>query len=116
MPLIADCSFCRKSNDEVGKLLAGPGVFICDGCVDLAAKIMAGTPASDAPVGPWEVEMSMEDVLATLGPVAAAQAQIERNLAVWVSKARSLGATWTQVGEALSMTRQSAWGRFSGEV
>jgi hypothetical protein len=29
--------------------------------------------------------------------------------------ARSLGATWAQIGAALDMTRQPAWERFSGE-
>lgn len=34
------CSFCGKSNDEVFKLIAGPTVFICDGCVDICAEIV----------------------------------------------------------------------------
>ncbi|HVU12320.1 MAG TPA: ClpX C4-type zinc finger protein, partial [Phototrophicaceae bacterium] len=30
------CSFCRRSHDEVERLIAGPdGVFICDNCVEL---------------------------------------------------------------------------------
>ena len=29
------CSFCRKSQREVRKLIAGPTVFICDECVEL---------------------------------------------------------------------------------
>ena len=29
------CSFCGKSQHEVFKLIAGPGVFICEGCTDL---------------------------------------------------------------------------------
>ena len=29
----ANCSFCGKGQTEVKKLVAGPGVFICDGCV-----------------------------------------------------------------------------------
>jgi hypothetical protein len=32
-----------------------------------------------------------------------------------VHRARALGATWARIGEALGMTRQSAWERFSGE-
>ncbi len=48
-------------------------------------------------------------------PASAAGAQVEHNLAAWVSKARCLGATWSQIGEALGMARQSAWERFSGE-
>ena len=29
------CSFCGKGEDQVGKLIAGPGVFICDQCVEM---------------------------------------------------------------------------------
>jgi hypothetical protein len=112
---IASCSFCRKPSSEVRKLVAGPGVFICDGCVTLAAQVIAGAPASQSPVAPWESEMSLDAVLAILKPVAAAGLQAEQNLGIWVRKARSLGATWAQIGQALEMTRQSAWERFSGE-
>src|SRR5579883_2986594 len=34
------CSFCGKSQDQVKKLIAGPGVFICDECVDLCNEIL----------------------------------------------------------------------------
>lgn len=34
------CSFCGKSHSEVKKLIAGPGVYICDECVDLCAGII----------------------------------------------------------------------------
>jgi ATP-dependent protease Clp ATPase subunit len=30
------CSFCGRSRGQCGKLIAGPGVYICDGCVALA--------------------------------------------------------------------------------
>ena len=33
------CSFCGKSQHEVRKLIAGPSVFICDECVDLAMTL-----------------------------------------------------------------------------
>ena len=36
------CSFCGKANDQVHKLIAGPAVFICDGCVGLCNKIIGG--------------------------------------------------------------------------
>ena len=35
------CSFCGKSQNEVRKLIAGPSVFICDECVDLATTSFA---------------------------------------------------------------------------
>ena len=34
------CSFCKKSQDQVRKLIAGPEVYICDECVDICAEIM----------------------------------------------------------------------------
>jgi ATP-dependent Clp protease ATP-binding subunit ClpX len=34
------CSFCGKSQHEVDKLIAGPKVHICDGCVDTCIEIL----------------------------------------------------------------------------
>jgi hypothetical protein len=110
---IAQCSFCRRPNTEVARLVAGPGVFICDGCVALAARVVAGAPVSVPQVAPWEQALSLAEVLANLAPVAAASAQAERNLDLWVRKARAEGATWSQIGQTLGVTRQSAWERFA---
>jgi len=35
------CSFCGKRQDQVRKLVAGPGVWICDNCVALCVEILA---------------------------------------------------------------------------
>lgn len=48
------CSFCGKSQDQVKKLIAGPGVYICDECVDLCNEILdeelfEGQPPQPAP-------------------------------------------------------------------
>jgi ATP-dependent Clp protease ATP-binding subunit ClpX len=37
------CSFCGKNQDEVGKLVAGPNVYICDECIDLCNEIVHDT-------------------------------------------------------------------------
>src|SRR5258708_12080402 len=34
------CSFCGKSHDEVRKLMAGPGVYICDSCMNVCKSIL----------------------------------------------------------------------------
>lgn len=48
------CSFCTKMQDQVGKLIAGPSVFICDECIAVCVDIMVdgltggeGTDAAD---------------------------------------------------------------------
>ncbi|HIK49638.1 MAG TPA: ATP-dependent protease ATP-binding subunit ClpX [Oscillatoriales cyanobacterium M59_W2019_021] len=50
------CSFCGKSQEQVRKLIAGPGVYICDECVDLCNEILdeelfdtRATPPQPAP-------------------------------------------------------------------
>jgi ATP-dependent protease Clp ATPase subunit len=35
------CSFCGKSQKQVKKLIAGPGAYICDGCVSRAHAVIA---------------------------------------------------------------------------
>ncbi len=40
---LLSCSFCGKHQKQVKKLIAGPGVYICDGCVDLVHAVFAAT-------------------------------------------------------------------------
>jgi ATP-dependent Clp protease ATP-binding subunit ClpX len=39
------CSFCGKEQDAVKRLVAGPGVYICDECISLCTEIIADEPA-----------------------------------------------------------------------
>jgi hypothetical protein len=116
--VFARCSFCAKPNTEVGRLIAGPGVYICDGCVDLCNDILG--EARDAGPSPtprlpeWR-ELSDDQMLEHVPRIAATGRQIETSLHAWVGELRARGVTWTRIGDALGMTRQSAWGRFSGE-
>ena len=46
------CSFCGKSQDEVEKLIAGPGVCICDECIEVGrAGGGAGAPGAGGSCG-----------------------------------------------------------------
>jgi ClpX C4-type zinc finger len=112
------CSFCLKSPESVAKMIGGPGAFICNECVSLCNDILAleSEPTGDADGG-WHkrLQLSDEELLAHLPKVAAAARQVEKHLTAWVREARERGITWTRIGEALGMTRQSAWERFSGE-
>ena len=48
------CSFCRRPDGEVAKLVAGPGVYICDRCTAIAVELMNAPP--DAPQPPAPVQ------------------------------------------------------------
>jgi hypothetical protein len=58
----------------------------------------------------------LEDVLVDLSEMSETAVAIEEALADRVEVARTQGATWAQIGEALGVTRQSAWQRFSDRV
>lgn len=108
------CSFCGAAKTPQQRFVGGPGVAICAACVESAAELLATSDPADLPqpgAGPWD---SMDDaqLLDHLPQVAAVQAQVERSLAAWVGIARERKISWEKVGQALGMTRQSAWERF----
>src|SRR5487761_1486326 len=90
------CSFCRKPPDAVMRLVAGPGVFICNECVALCTELIASPALESArdEVASWEQTMSDDDLLQHLPRVAAAGAQVEQQLTGWVRQARGRGITW----------------------
>jgi lambda repressor-like predicted transcriptional regulator len=49
--LMLVCSFCGKSQRQVAKLIAGPGVYICDGCVSLAEGVLGSGEAARTEYG-----------------------------------------------------------------
>jgi ATP-dependent protease Clp ATPase subunit len=51
------CTFCGKLHTDVGKLVAGPGVYICDECVNLCNDILAKESQGTT----QEVSMSSKD-------------------------------------------------------
>ena len=103
------CSFCRKAETEVAKLLGGPGVAICDSCVGICNKILDAVPSSFAG---WD---SMADVqlLQSLKPSQGAVEGMRNVLQQQVETLRKRGVSWADIGAALGVSRQVAWERFS---
>lgn len=109
------CSFCRKPNTEVDKLVGGPGVQICNECVALAATIVEEYRDRPAEVRlPVWGPMTDREILDHIPRMAVVARQVESDLRSWVQELRVRGVTWSRIGEALGVTRQSAWERFSG--
>ena len=51
IPKNVRCSFCGKSQENVRKIVAGPGVYLCDECVDLCTSIIQAEEYEDEEVG-----------------------------------------------------------------
>jgi hypothetical protein len=111
------CSFCAKPSSEVEKVIAGPGVYICNECVRLCDDILAEQKQkpSEPELPVWEETMTDEQLLELLPRIAAVGAQTEASLQRLIATLRERRVTWARIGAALQITRQSAWERFSGE-
>lgn len=104
------CSFCGKDDSKVAKLIAGPGVHICDACVELCNDVLAGLkrPRLDD----WEA-LGADELLTAL-PASAAQVEARRDvLQTQIDILRKRGVSWAAIGAALGISRQAAWERFS---
>jgi hypothetical protein len=114
--VIASCSFCGKSNTEVKTLVAGPGVFICNECVDLSVTIVAATadvsPEERARLRAEVLDRPVSDILGMLPGLARSAAAAEAELARWVGRLRHKGMDWQEIAEALGTTADDAQQRY----
>jgi ClpX C4-type zinc finger len=116
--LQVNCSFCTKPSSAVAKVIAGPGVYICNECIQLCNDILREQQASSPPetrLPAREEAMTDEEILALLPGITSVSAQTDASLRRLVTALRSRGVSWARIGAALQITRQSAWERFSGE-
>ncbi len=77
------CSFCGKSQRQVKKLIAGPGVYICDECIDLCNEII-----DEELTAPTQLDLDNlprpRDIYSVLNDYVVSQEDAKRTLAVAV--------------------------------
>ncbi len=76
------CSFCGKSQDEVHRVIAGPGVYICSECIELCREILEDD-VDTAPVDLADIPKP-RDIAAILDQYVIGQQDAKRALAVAV--------------------------------
>src|SRR5699024_1705 len=77
------CSFCGKSQEQVRKLVAGPGVYICDECIELCTEIVEEELGTEEETELKEIPKPME-ICETLDDYVIGQEQAKKNLSVAV--------------------------------
>ena len=77
------CSFCGKSQKQVKKLIAGPGVYICDECIDLCNEIIDEELTSPAQLDLDNLPKPL-DIYSVLNDYVVSQEEAKRTLAVAV--------------------------------
>ena len=110
------CSFCGKAQSEVKTLVAGPGVFICDECVQLCEAVIdqntAAPPAREVLDSLLPDNAPTEKLLKTLAGYNGAFERIDAGMQDIVDILRDRGVSWATVGQTLAVSRQAAWKRF----
>jgi hypothetical protein len=114
--VIASCSFCRKPNTTVERLVAGPGVYICNECIELSAVIVeeaaraqseGGTPRDSG-----HQDRPVDEILAMLPALVRTAEGVEAELAGWIARLREKGTDWPTIAEATGMSVEAVRQRF----
>lgn len=77
------CSFCGKGQDQVRKLVAGPGVYICDECIELCTEIVDEELGTEEETELKEIPKPKE-ICETLNDYVIGQEEAKKNLSVAV--------------------------------
>jgi hypothetical protein len=113
---VASCSFCGKPDSMVQRLVAGPGVYICDECVELSAAVIEDAARVSAEESGRRrskfYDRSPEDILAMLPALARSAARVEAELAGWIGRLRGQGTSWQAIADATGMSAEAARQRF----
>ena len=113
----ARCSFCRKNQDEVAVLIAGPGVAVCNACVALCDGILAQQDLNRTGA-PFDVAAQFraydsDRILTLIKSIEGVHQDVSAQQDLLVDILRERDISWSQIGDALDVTRQAAWRRFA---
>jgi hypothetical protein len=113
-PILASCSFCKKNNRQVNKLVAGPGVYICNECLALCDQLIEEdvTPEESAQLQAQFANRAAEDVLAMLPALARTAEEVETELRRWVLRLRQLDTGWDEIAAVLQLSHEEVRQRF----
>jgi len=75
------CSFCGKSQEQVRKLVAGPGVYICDECIELCTEIVEEELGHDEDIDLKDIPKP-KDIRNILDQYVIGQEQAKKSLSV----------------------------------
>jgi hypothetical protein len=100
----------------VERLVAGPGVYICNECVELSATIVEDTaritPEESSRRRSQFYDRSTDDILAMLPHLVRSADRVETELAGWIHRLRERGADWPTIADAARLHVDAARRRF----
>ncbi len=109
------CSFCGKPQTEVKKIIAGPGVYICNVCVELCDDIIAQVEQQPDAAPRTSSGPAPERVLQSLPSRANTLRSLEADIAGKVGFLRRQGIGWDRIAGALGMDEPEAVAKYAGQ-
>jgi hypothetical protein len=109
------CSFCNKNDEQVKKLIAGPGVYICDECIGLCNAILDEEVTGGTPNGspaPSLDDAPVETLVMIFGAMGRTARSMEDRLAEWARKLTARGVPMSTLASELGITETDAAQRF----
>ncbi len=102
------CSFCGKSQRQVRKLIAGPGVYICDECIELCNDIVEDELPTEE-IAPVSEELpTPQQILSMLNDYVVGQERAKKVLAVAVyNHYKRIRATPQAGGEEVELSKSN---------
>ena len=114
--VIASCSFCGKPDNQVTRIVAGPGVFICNECVEVCATIISDDPGTTSEDSVRRrhnyLDRPAAEILTMLPALAIAPLGPTQNWPVGFGRLRDRGTDWPIIAGALDMSVETARQRF----
>lgn len=109
------CSFCLKRSDQGNRIISGPGVTICESCINEAANIIAATDTSrqEKTYAHQLKDLPVQELLSGLKEINSGVQIAQDRLRAWVAELRKREVSWAKIAGILGITRQTAWERFA---
>ena len=112
--VIASCSFCGKDNTVLEKLIAGPGVYICNECIGLCNDILSTTASAEEAASRRAAfeDRPATEILEVLPAIARNADSVEADLRRLVGRLRTQGTAWQEIAGRLGVEEDAARTRF----
>ncbi len=104
------CSFCNKNQREVGRLIAGPNVFICDECVRVCVDIIENDVSAEEGRREGEQPAAASRPASVSAPCVLCQMLVPTHALLWIPRRGGLCPTCLDQIETAMVAREDEGG------
>lgn len=107
------CSFCGTQGTKTTRFAGGLGAMMCMDCLEYYYETFLSPEKTKSITRPPWNEMTDTEMLGKLPLIVESVNQGDKFLRSWIDLLRERKLSWAQIGQAVGVSRQAAWERFS---